>query len=135
MLKRICIAVFAVLMFAAPVQAHHSAPTYPGWVDAAWESGKRCKRWEGLMRAHNLPVRPFSYLCWRESRRNPKAWNRHDPASGSYGLWQINGSWVTVTAKVCGTEWGDRTALWNPQCNARVAAYLFQEDGFRPWGW
>ena len=136
MLKRICVVVFAVSMFAAPVSAHHTTNrSYPGWVDAAWESGKRCKRWEQMLRKHGLPVKPFSYIAWRESRCNPKAWNKHDPASGSYGLWQINGSWVTVTAKVCGTKWGDRTALWNPQCNARVAAYLFQEDGFRPWGW
>jgi len=135
MLKRIVIVVFALLTFAEPVAAHHSAPIYPGWVDAAWENGHRCKRWEQLLRKHGLPVKPFSYIGWRESRCNPKAWNRHDPASGSYGVWQINGSWTSLTAEVCRTAWGDRTALWNPTCNVRVAQRLFREDGFRPWGW
>ena len=136
MLKRIVIPVFAVLTFAAPVSAHHTTNrTYPGWVDAAWENGNRCKRWEQMLRKHSLPVKAFSYIAWRESRCNPKAWNRHDPASGSYGLWQINGSWTSLTAEICRTPWGDRTALWNPKCNVRVAVRLFQEDGFRPWGW
>ena len=62
MLKRICVVVFAVLAFAAPLSAHHSTPTYPGWVDAAWESGKRCKRWEQMLRKHGLPVKPFRTL-------------------------------------------------------------------------
>lgn len=136
MLKRIVIPVFAVLAFASPAQAHHTTNrTYPNWVDAAWESGKRCKRWEHLLRKHDLPVKPFSYIAYRESRCNPKAWNKHDPASGSYGLWQINGSWVTVTANICLTVWGDRTALWNPTCNVKVSAYLFREGGFKAWGW
>lgn len=137
MLKRFCVVVFALSVFFCDVAvAHHVvSKQYPGWVDAAVRDGKRCKRWEPLMRKYGLPVTPFTYICWRESRANPKAWNKSDPASGSYGLWQINGSWVTVTANVCSSEWGDRTALFDPVCNAKVAAYLFREGGFRPWGW
>lgn len=135
MLKRIVAVLFAVSVFVPqPVEASPKA-VYPSWVDGRVNAGERCRRWEQLLRQHGLPVKPFSYIAWRESRCNPKAWNKFDPATGSYGVWQINGSWVTVTAQVCRSTWGDRSVLWDATCNARVAAYLFREAGFRPWGW
>lgn len=148
MLKRFAVPVFALLAFASPVAAHHTTSrTYPAWVDAAWQEGKRCKRWEPLIRKHGLPVKPFSYLAWREARCRPDAvnarWDKHGRIvwtlnrNGTFdsGLWQVNSSWVTVTADVCGGKWGDLKVLLDPTCNVKVAAYLFREGGFRPWGW
>ncbi len=135
MFKRICVVVFAVSVFASSqVDAHHSTRTVPDWVVREFNEGNRCRRWEGLMRKHRLPVRAFSYICHRESRGNTFAHNEHDPHSGSYGLWQVNGSWTTVTSRVCKTPWGDMTALYRPSCNAAVAAYLYRDEGLAPWG-
>jgi hypothetical protein len=112
---------------------------------------KACPKWEGLMRKYGLPVKDFTYIAWRESRCEPKAigWNyksgmghwscKRAPAvtykkckavkSYDSGLLQINSTWVTVTAQVCGSEWGDLTVLLDPHCNLRVASYLYREGG------
>lgn len=110
-----------------------------------------CARWQPLMRAHKLPVETFTRIAYRESRCIPKAigWN-YQPGKGpgdcklspaptyrkckavkSYdlGLFQINSTWVTVTAQVCGTKWGDMMVLLDPACNAKVAAYLYRQGG------
>ncbi len=45
------------------------------------------------------------------------------------GLLQINSTWVTVTAQVCKTKRGDLTVLLIPDCNVRVAKYLYEQGG------
>jgi hypothetical protein len=112
---------------------------------------KACPKWEKLMKKYGLPVKDFTYIAWRESRCQPKAigWNYKSgmghwscklaPASiykkckavKSYdsGLLQINSSWVTVTAQVCGSKWGDLTVLLDPNCNLKVASFLYKEGG------
>ena len=117
---------------------------------------KSCPKWEPLLRKHGLPVKEFTYIMWRESRCVPGAigWNyrsgtshrdcRLAPApqykkckavrSYDSGLLQINSSWTTVTAQVCGGKWGDMTVLLEPDCNVRVAKYLYEEGGgIRNW--
>jgi hypothetical protein len=51
---------------------------------------------------------------------------------GSYdiGLLQINSSWKTVTKNICG---GDITALYELDCNLRVAKYLLDNGGTAHW--
>jgi hypothetical protein len=110
----------------------------------------RCPQWEPLMRKHNLPVKTFSYLAWRESRCIPKAvgWNyrsgkshrncktspfsqyRKCKAIRSFdsGLWQINSSWYTLTKQICGKT-PQQGALFNTECNAKVAYYLYTDGG------
>ena len=110
-----------------------------------------CDKWRPLLRAHKLPVKTFSRIAYRESRCTTQAigWNyksgydvqdcRLSPAAtyrkcravASYdlGLFQINSSWVTVTAQVCGTKRGDVMVLLDPVCNAKVASFLYKQGG------
>lgn len=96
---------------------------------------KRCPKWEPLFKQYGLPVKAFSYIAWRESRCNPKAWNKTLNRDGSQdlGLVQINNSWQTVTSQVCGTPKGDMTVLFNVDCNLSVAKYLFENGGLGHW--
>jgi peptidoglycan hydrolase-like protein with peptidoglycan-binding domain len=117
---------------------------------------KSCPKWEPLLRKHGLPVKEFTYIMWRESRCVAGAigWNYRSGTSHrdcklapakqykkckavkSYdsGLLQINSSWTTVTSQVCGSKWGDMTVLLKPECNIRVAKFLYEEGGgIRNW--
>lgn len=117
---------------------------------------KSCPQYEKLLRKHGLPVKEFSSIMWRESRCQPKAigWNykrgkshrdcrlspavtyRRCSAVSSYdsGLLQINSTWRTITARVC-----ERPArqiiksLTNPECNLKVARYLYDNGGLGHW--
>ena len=116
----------------------------------AAKSEGRCPKWESLMKKYGLPVKTFSYIAWRESRCIPQAvgWNykqgksyrncRHSDfrhykkcsavKSFDSGLWQINSSWYTLTKQICGKT-PQQGALFEPDCNARVAKYLYEEGG------
>lgn len=116
---------------------------------------KRCPKWEKLLKANNLPVKEFSYIMWRESRCQSKVigWNyksgtgywscklapaeqyKKCKAVKSYdsGLMQINSSWKTVTAQVCGSKFGDLTVLLKPKCNISVALHLYNNGGMNHW--
>ena len=143
-MKRIIVVLFAVSVFVP--NAVFAKAAYPTWVDAAWREGKRCKRWEPLFQRHGLPVIPFSYLSWREARckadvvnarwRDGKlVWTLNRNGTYDSGLLQVNSSWVTVTAEVCGSKRGDLSVLRQPGCNVAVAAYLYANGGFGHWGW
>ena len=116
---------------------------------------KRCIKWEKLLKANSLPVKEFSYIMWRESRCQSKVigWNYHKGTSyrdcklspaetykrckavRSYdsGLLQVNSSWKTVTAQVCGAKFGDLTVLLDPKCNISVALHLYNNGGMNHW--
>lgn len=111
------------------------------------ERRRRCPALEDTLREYGLePVDTFSFIAWRETRCDPslvnatfdsagrviKALNR----DGSYdvGLLQVNSTWKTVTASVCGTPWGDMFALLDLDCNLRVARYLLDNGGLVHWG-
>lgn len=114
-----------------------------------------CAKYTALIKANKLPVKQFLKICYRESKGQPKAigWNYHKgksykdcklvpakqyrkcPAVKSFdlGLFQINSSWVTVTAKVCRAKWGNIWVLLDPKCNAKVAGYLYHTGGLEHW--
>jgi hypothetical protein len=117
---------------------------------------KRCPKWEKKLKQHGLvPVKKFSAIMWRESRCKVKVigWNYHKgmshrdcrlapasiyrkcPAVRSYdsGLLQVNSSWKTVTAMVCGTKYGDMTPLLTVDCNMKVSKFLLDNGGFAHW--
>lgn len=97
---------------------------------------KRCPRWERKFAKYGLPVEIFSYIAWRESRCNPKSVSRPNTnGTVDHGLVQINSSWRTVTAKVCGATRGDLSVLENPDCNLKVAQYLMQEGNGKLSNW
>lgn len=93
---------------------------------------KRCPQWEAKFREYGLPVVAFSYISWRESRCNERAWNRTLNRDGSQdlGLVQVNSSWRTVTRNICGT---DIKGLFNVDCNLSVAKYLYDNGGLGHW--
>lgn len=93
---------------------------------------QRCPKWEAKFREYGLPVQAFSYIAYRESRCNPKAWNRTLNANGSQdlGLVQVNSSWKTVTHDICGTG---IKGLFDVDCNLSVAKYLYDNGGLGHW--
>lgn len=96
------------------------------------DNTKRCPKWEAKFREYGLPVQAFSYIAYRESRCNPKAWNRTLNANGSQdlGLVQVNSSWKTVTHDICGTG---IKGLFDVDCNLSVAKYLYDNGGLGHW--
>lgn len=113
----------------------------------------RCPKWEPLLKKYELPVKEFSTIMWRESRCEPKAigWNyksgmshkdcKLSPAATykkcravrSYdsGLLQINSGWKTVTKQICKSS--DMSILLVPECNIKVARYLYDNGGLGHW--
>lgn len=112
------------------------------------DPSQRCPQYDDLFRQYGLrPIEVFSYLAWRESRCRPSAVNARWNAAGEVtwtlnkdgsidrGLLQINSSWKTVTATVCGSTWGDLDVLYDLDCNLRVARYLLGDgSGLTNWG-
>lgn len=93
---------------------------------------KRCPQWEDELKNKGFPVKLFSYIMWRESRCNPKAHNTTLNKDGSQdlGLLQVNSTWKTVTKNICGTS---IDGLFNPDCNLKVAKYLYDNGGAGHW--
>ena len=117
---------------------------------------KSCPKWEKQLKAHGLvPVKKFSYIMWRESRCQEKVigWNyksglsylncKKAPAdiykrcyavrSYDSGLLQINSSWKTLTARVCGSKFGNLAPLLTSECNLKVAKALLDDGGLGHW--
>jgi len=76
-------------------------------------------------------------IMWRESRCNPLVHNPDDPAGGSFGLLQVNGSWNKwLRDKGVITYLED---LYSPAVNLRAGleiwyyAHQKHDNGFGPW--
>ena len=103
---------------------------------------KRCPQWESKFIEYGLPVELFSYIAWRESGCNEKAinakydkdgnviWTLNKNGSIDRGLVQINSCWKSLTKKICGTS---LDGLLEIDCNLKVAKYLYDIDGAKPW--
>lgn len=116
------IAIAALVLAVSPI-----APAAP----QPWE---RCPQWEPLIAAEGLPVRMFSFIAWRESRCLPKVIGENAPGvRPDYGLFQINGTWVTLTSQVCRAKYGNMKVLLKPSCNVKVAAFLYAHGGKYHW--
>jgi hypothetical protein len=96
---------------------------------------KSCPQWEPQLKAHGLvPVKKFSYIMWRESRCQEKVVSkRNSNGSRDYGLLQINSSWKTLTARVCGSRFGNLAPLLTAKCNLKVAKALLDDGGMGHW--
>jgi hypothetical protein len=117
---------------------------------------KSCPQWEKQLKAHGLvPVKKFSYIMWRESRCLEKVigWNyksglsyrncKKEPAdiykrcyavrSYDSGLLQINSTWKSLTARVCGSKFGNLAPLLTAECNLKVAKALLDDGGLGHW--
>lgn len=92
-----------------------------------------CPKWEPLFAQYGLPVKTFSKIAYRESRCNPKSVSKaRYTGRPDVGLLQIQGSWATVTRRICRRR-EVVLALTDPSCNVRVAAYLYANGGLRHW--
>jgi hypothetical protein len=49
-----------------------------------------------------------------------------------WGLWQINGSWRSVTIRICGKA-PETGVLLKPRCNFAVARWLYDNGGMAHW--
>jgi len=129
------------------VRALESTTTTTTPPPAPDNAARRCPALESTLQAYGLePVATFSFIAWRETRCNPSLINATFDSSGrvvktlnkdgSYdvGLLQVNSTWKTVTARVCGTPWGQMFALLDLDCNLRVARYLLDNGGLVHWG-
>ena len=114
------------------------------------DQSKRCPKLEPVFEAYGLyPVETWSYIAWRESGCRRIAQNATWDANGNMtyalnkngtydtGLLQINSSWRSVTAKVCGDEAVQNymQGLKTVDCNLRVARYIMDnsEGGLSNW--
>jgi hypothetical protein len=112
------------LIFSLSTPAHASA------------AANSCPKWEPLLAQHFpakvVPV--MSRIAYRESRCNASSLSVVRTSTGrpDVGLLQIQGSWATVTRAVCKKQ-DVIKALLNPQCNVKVARYLYDNGGLRHW--
>jgi hypothetical protein len=115
-----------------------------------------CPQYEPLLKKYQLPVKQFSYILWRESKCQTMAigWN-YKPGKGpqdcvlspaktyrfcnavsSYdiGISQVNSTWKSVVARVCKRPRRQIIkSLTNPECNIKVAKYLYDNGGIGHW--
>ena len=102
----------------------------------AQAQAKNCPQWEPLLRQHFpakvVPI--MSKIAYRESRCNPKSVSAIRKSTGhpDVGIWQIQGSWQTVTKQICKTSNVIRS-LQDPVCNVKVAGYLYRNGGLGHW--
>jgi hypothetical protein len=111
---------------------------------------KRCPKWESLFQDVGLePVEVFSYIAWRESGCNPAAQNAKWDANGnmtyalnkdkSYdtGLLQINSSWRSKVAMVCGEKAIDNRmdGLKDVSCNVKFAKWIMDNSQGKLGNW
>jgi hypothetical protein len=98
--------------------------------------------------------RKMDAIMWRESKcvRKAVGWNYRKPQthrdcrlapfeqyirckavkSWDVGLFQVNSQHATITKRLCGKNTRS-TILMQPDCNFRVAKWLYQNGGLRHW--
>ncbi len=102
----------------------------------AQAQAKNCPQWEPLLRKHFpakvVPI--MSRIAYRESRCQADAVSAVRKSTGrpDVGIWQIQGSWQTITKQICKTNNVIRS-LQDPVCNVKVASYLYRNGGLGHW--
>ena len=103
-------------------------------------TGKRCGKDINIkLKEYGLPINPFSYIAYRESRCNPNAINAKWNAKGEMvyalnknkswdsGLLQINSIHIKAVRQLCGKEalLNHLEGLRNIDCNLLIAQQLY----------
>lgn len=117
------ISVATLLWLSYPAQAH-AGPT------------GSCPQYEpAIARVFPKAMVPvFSRIAYRESRCNPKSVSAvRRTGYPDVGLFQIQGSWRTVTIRICHPTGSHITALTRLDCQLRVARYLYDHGGLGHW--
>lgn len=90
-----------------------------------------CPQHHAILKRYGLPPKIFGPIAWRESRCNFRSISAIRKSTGrpDVGLLQIQGSWRTVTRKICQLKPSQNhiVALTLPDCHLRVAAYLYAD--------
>lgn len=101
-----------------------------------------CPEYTKAIRQAGLPVQEFDYIAKRESGCNHKAinarfdkngkviWTLNKNGSIDRGLLQINSVHESTVRKLCRT---DLDGLLQLDCNLKVAKYLYDRYGLKPW--
>lgn len=89
-----------------------------------------CPQYHALLKKYGLPPKIFGPIAYRESRCNFKSISKvRSTGYPDVSLLQIQGSWRTVTYRICKLKPGQNhiKALTQPDCHLRVAAYLWAD--------
>lgn len=107
-------------LLALPNRYVHPDPDVERWYDTAIAAGWSADMWQWQ-----------SCVIERESNGNPNVWYRFDPAGGSRGLMQINGSNVGFLQGqgILNTA----NDLFDPLTNLQAALALYNLSGASPW--
>lgn len=101
----------------------------------------KCPEWWFLASQVGWPRRHMPMLdkiIYRESRCDYLAWNPADPMGGSFGLTQVNGSWLRWLRDRGVIEF--REDLSDPEANLLAALLIYRYAhnrygmGWNPWG-
>lgn len=110
----------------------------PANAASAKPSPHDCPQYHAAMKHAGLPPSVFGPIAWRESRCNPHSISaRRVTGWPDSGLLQIQGSWNSLTSRVCHVPRGRAVihALATLTCNLRVAAVLWANGaGASNWG-
>ena len=90
-----------------------------------------CPQLHAILKRYGLPPKIFGPIAHRESRCSWTSISAIRKSTGrpDVGLLQIQGSWRTVTRQICHLKPGQDhiRALTRPDCQLRVAAYLYAD--------
>ena len=89
-----------------------------------------CPQYHALLKKYGLPPKIFGPIAYRESRCSFKSISAvRSTGYPDVSLLQIQGSWRTLTRKICRLKPGQDhiRALTQPDCHLRVAAYLWAD--------
>lgn len=87
-----------------------------------------CPQYHAILKRYGLPPKIFGPIAWRESRCNPKSISAvRKTGWPDAGLLQIQGSWNTLTRKICHLrpDQSQVIALTRLECQLPVARYLW----------
>ena len=99
--------------------------------EAQAKTVRDCPQYHAAMKRHGLPPKIFGPISYRESRCHPTSISQIRKSTGrpDVGLLMIQGSWATVTRRICRVTYAQVIkALTRLECNLSVAAYLW-DDG------
>ena len=92
---------------------------------------KDCPQHHAILAKYGLPPAIFGPIAWRESRCSFNSISAVRKSTGypDVSLLQIQGSWRSVTRRICRLKAGENhiRALTRPDCHLRVAAFLWDE--------
>jgi len=115
------------------------ASTVPVFAVTVPDSALCPQYWAMMTETGWLPAQmaTLDKIMWRESRCNPLVHNPGDPAGGSFGLLQVNGSWKKWLRDLGVITYLED--LYSPAVNLKASLEIWKyahqkhDNGFGPW--